>query len=369
MALVLGAQPVSAAPEPESDGAPAPVDAPPPPPPPIEPPPATAATAPRVAPEVTPAPLTGASRLDANGLVEAEQQAYGLYMDGVHALDDAADPDLAIDKWEQALRTLPDERPYALSRGALALRLVTAHQVRFFRDGDLDDLRREKSLLLGYQERLVDMVPTDAEARSSRHSTMQTRIDEIDGELSRLEDDQGTTEEQLGKSLRGEYAARGAETWRPDPSDMGWHPRADDPRKHASQAHDGEVAPEETTPEIVEPTDPGPRPGTGRLVVGAVLTGAGLGGLGVGAVGLVQANRANTFDPEQDPQQRRMQIGEGERANGLALGGLIGGGVLTVVGLAVLISGARKRSKSPSRAALTPAVTPTHLGASLRATF
>ena len=316
------------------------------------------------------APLDGATRLDADGLFESEQRAYALYMEGVHAFEDDADYDAAIDKWTEAVATLPDERPYARSRGALALRLVTAHEKRFYRDGDLDDLRRQSALLLGYQQRLPEMFPDDSAARSQRHDHAQLRIDEIAAELERIEGEHGTVEEQLDRSLRGEYEARGDDNWRPDPTDAGWHARPDDPRKASQQATDRELAPEHLEPQQDEEEPEPPRKeGTGLLVSGAVLGAVGLGGIGVGVAGMVSAARANTFDPAQTPMQRRAQIVQGERGNVQALVGLAGGGALTVVGIVLVATGAAKRKRSASNVALSPMRTAGGWGATISGRF
>ena len=276
-------------------------------------------------------------------------------MEGVHAFEDEADYDTAIAKWTEAVEVLPDERPYARSRGALALRLVMAHEKRFYRDGDLDDMRRQSELLLGYQQRLPEMFPDDAAARAHRHEHAQVRIDQIEDELERIEGEHGTVEEQLDRSLRGEYEARGDENWRPDPTDAGWHARPDDPRKETQQATDREVAPEHLEPEDeVELPPPPKKKGTGLLVTGGVLGAAGLAGIGVGVAGMVTAARANSFDASQTPSERRAQIVRGERGNVQALVGLVGGGALTVTGIVLVAVGAKKRKSSPSNIAITP---------------
>lgn len=325
---------------------------------------------PPAVPTIEPAPLAGATRLDADGLFASEQRAYALYMEGVHAFEDDADYDAAIEKWTEAVETLPDERPYARSRGALALRLVTAHEKRFYRDGDLDDLRRQSSLLLGYQQRLPEMFPDDPGARAQRHDHVQLRIDEIETELERIEGEHGTVEEQLDRSLRGEYEARGEDNWRPDPSDAGWHARPDDPRKASQQATDREVAPEHLEPQQAEEEPEPPRKeGTGLLVSGAVLGAVGLGGIGVGVAGMVGAARANTFDPNQTPMERRAQIVQGERGNVQALVGLAGGGALTVVGIVLVATGAAKRKRSATNVALSPMRTAGGWGATVTGRF
>lgn len=316
---------------------------------------------------IEPDPLSGAQRLDADGLFESEQRAYRLYMDGVGILQNDEDPDAAILKWREALSVLPDERPYARSRGALALRLVTAYEWRFLRDGDLDDLRTQRALLEGYQQRLPEMFPDDAEERSQRHDHAQLRIDEIASELQRIGGDHGTAQEQLGRSLRGEYEGRGLARWRPDPTDMGWRARQDDPRKHARQAADAEAAPEQKFVAEEEP-EPAKKQGTGLIVTGTVVGLAGLASIGVGVGGMLRAAAANDFVPTQTPSARRAQIDRGNRGNIQSVVGLSAGAVLAVSGVVLVAVGAKKRRKSSTLNA-GPVVGRTTFGIALAGRF
>ncbi len=316
---------------------------------------------------MAPAPLSGSTRLDANGLFTSERRAYELFMEGLTALE-ADDEQLAIDKWEEAVAVLPDERPYARSRGALALRLAMAHEKRFYRHGELADVHRQVALLRGYQARLTEMYPDDAAARAQRHEHAQVRIEQLQADLQRFEGDDGTVEEQLDKSLRGEYEARSEEIWRTDLTDAGWHARPDDPRKAGRRAVDEEAAPEQKKP---EPT-PQPvkrRAGTGLLASGAVLGAVGLAGIGVGVAGMVTASQANEFDPGQSPQQRREQLARGDRSNVQAVVGLAAGGTALVAGVVLLATGAAKRKRSPGTTALAPIRTPDGWGAAITGRF
>lgn len=339
----------------------------------VEPPTVPAAPAPSeseaAVAAMEPAPLQGATRLDADGLFESERRAYGLYLEGVTAFETDEDVDAAIAKWQEALATLPDERPYARSRGALALRLVLAHEKRFYRDGELDDIYRQVALLRGYQARLPEMFPDDPAARARRRDHAQVRIDQLHADLQRFAGDDSTIEEQLARSLRGEYEARGDDNWRADPADAGWRARPDDPRKEGTRASDREIAPERTQPEVTEPAATARKQGTGLLVSGAIVGVAGLAGVGVGAAGMVAASRANEFDPAQTPPQRREQIARGERGNVQAVVGLAAGGALTVVGVVLVATGAAKRKRSASKVALSPMRTPDGWGASITGRF
>lgn len=311
---------------------------------------------------IVPDPLTGTLGLDEDGLVDSEQRAYQLYIAGIRAFESADglenddELEVAIAKWQEALRVLPDEGPYARSRGALAIRLVMAHDLRFRRHGRLDDLRRQSSLLRGYQRRLPEMFPDDREARARWSNHAQARIDQIDAELRRIDGDHGTVEEQLNKSLRGEYAALTHESWRPEPDEVAWHSRPDDPRRDVEQESHWEVAPEKqaVSPGVDEPR----KEGAGVLATGVLLGVAGLTGFGVGIEAMVTAGAANDFDEGQTPSERRAQIVTGTQANVRAVVGLVTGGVLTASGVIVLAVGIHRRQSS-SRAtavALLPPV-------------
>ncbi len=309
-------------------------------------------------------PLRGATGLDADGLFESEQRAYRLYMDGVGALADD-DPETAIAKWQEAVAVLPDAPPYARSRGALALRMVVAYDERFHRDGSLDDLRIQRTLLQAYLRRLPEMFPHDEDARAQRQAHVRVRIDEIDADLARFEVEHGTTEEQLDKGLRGEYAGVIDRQWSPDPTDMGWHPRPDDPRLSGEQGSDHEIAPEE----VERPPTQASRPkGTGLIVAGSITTAVGLAALGAAFGGMAMASGASEFDPDQDPMDRRAQIARGNQGNLLAVAGLAAGGSLVAGGVAMLAIGLRKRKRSASAIAWTPDFGAV-VGASVRGRF
>src|SRR5690606_11373965 len=151
-------------------------------------------------------------------------------------------------------------------------------------------------------------------------------------------------EEQLDKSLRGEYEARGDDVWRPDPTDAGWHARPDDPRRKEQQATDTELAPEDRQPE--PEVDAPKKQGTGLIVAGAALGVAGLSGIGVGIQAMVAAAAANEFDEGQTPSERRAQIARGNQANTRAVVGLAAGGALTAAGVLLLAIGLTKRKSS-----------------------
>lgn len=319
-------------------------------------------------PPPEPAALEGARRLDAEGLFDAEQAAYTHYMEGQRALD-AGDPNAAIAAWEQGVQTLPDERPYARSRGALALRLVLAHEARYRLEGDIADLRQQIALLGGYRARLSEMFPDDTELRQRKDQLATAQIERIEAEIDRTEGEHGTADEQLERSLRGDYVDRNDAAWGFDATDVAWHPRPDDPRKHEAQATDAEVAPEEiANADESPPLEPRKR-GTGLIVTGALLTGAGIAGIAVGGAGMAAAAGANDFDEMQTPTDRRQQIADGNAANLRAVIGLSAGAALAVTGVVLIAVGAKRRKASPSALAVLPKLGRGRAGVVLQGSF
>ncbi len=312
---------------------------------------------------IAPAPLTGAMRLDAQGLFRGEATAYAGFMAGQRALEQG-DIEEARRLWVDAIATLPDERPYAGSRGALAMWLALAAQADYARNGSMDALRTEVSLLQGWQARLPEFDPDDAGRRASLGTLVQARIDavlaQIDWELA----EHGDADTQLAKSLEGGYEVRAFEAWRPPTQLLAWKPRPDDPRAGVSQASESEEAPEKVSPEVTDEPD---RPrGTGLLVGGSILVATGLAGGIVGALGMRSAAAANTFDPTQTPAQRREQMADGERGNQTAVVGLSAGGALLVAGVTMLAIGSQRRKRSMR---VQPETSAHHIGLSLQGRF
>lgn len=312
---------------------------------------------------IEPAPLTGATRLDADGLFRAEETAYGGFMAGQRALDQD-DIDEARRLWTDAIATLPDERPYAGSRGALAMWLALAAQAEYARDGSMDALRTEVSLLQGWLARLPELEPDDAGRRASLDTLMQARIDAVRAQIDWELAEHGDADAQLAKSLEGGYETREFEAWRPPTELLAWKPRADDPRAGVHQASENEEAPEKVSPEVIdEPERPS---GTGLIVGGSVLLATGLAGAIVGALGMRNAAAANTFDATGTPAQRREQMADGERGNQTAVVGLSAGGALLVAGVTMLAIGAKRRKRSMR---ILPETSAHHIGLSIEGRF
>ncbi len=299
-------------------------------------------------PELSGDPLAGARGLDPDGLVAAEAEAYALYMEGATQFD-AGRWDEAERTFAKALRTLPDDRPYVRSRGALALWWALCHGKLYDVAGDLRVLERERAILHAYRDRLPE-IATSAEDRTHKQSLVAERLAEIDEEIRRHTEDHGDADTQLRKSLAGEYEGVRTSEWRPDRiADLGWHARKDDPRLRSRQENEQETA--GTDDEIVE--DRGRRPGVGLVVSGAVTMAAGVAGLGVMGAGMAKASRANGFDAMQSPMQRREQIANGLDGNTMSVTGAAVGSALLVTGVVLTIVGAKRMKKARASAHAT----------------
>ncbi len=297
-------------------------------------------------------PLAGPRGLDPDALVQGENDAYRLYMEGKRRLD-AGELEAAEHAFADALRVLPDERPYARSRGSLALWWVRAHVALFESTGDLALLEREEAILAAYVERL-DGIATSPDDRAHKQELVQQRRDEIEA-ARRL---RAAADDDVETQLRSEHAGYQASTWHPDTlQDLGWYPRRDDPRKRSKQATD-DVGPEpERDDELAQGRSR--RPGVGMVVGGALSLAAGVAGLSVMGVGIARGSRANDFDPGQSPMERRAQIVAGIDANTMSMTSAIAGGVVLAAGVVLTSVGiVRMRKHSApaggSRVALGP---------------
>jgi hypothetical protein len=297
-------------------------------------------------------PLAGPRALDPEALVEGEAAAYRLYMEGKRRLEEG-EPERAEQTFAEALRTLPDQAPYARSRGSLALWWVRCHVELYERSGELAVLDRETAILAAYVARL-DAIAVSAEDRAHKQDLVQRRLDEIEG-VRRL---RAAAQEDLETQLDREHTGYQVSTWRPDTlQDLGWYPRRDDPRKRAVQAT-GDVGPGPGRDVAPEP-ERERRPGVGLVVAGALSMAAGAAGLGVMGVGMARGSKANDFDPTQSPMARREQIVAGVDANTMSASGAIAGGVVLATGIVLTVLGAKRMKQRPfttgsTRVALGP---------------
>lgn len=297
-------------------------------------------------------PLAGPRSLDPNALVRGEEAAYQLYMEANRRLE-AGELEAAEQTFAEALRTLPDERPYGRSRGSLALGWVRCHVALFERSGELAVLDREVLLLQAYVERL-DQIATSPKDRAHKQGLVEQRLEEIEA-ARRL---RAAAEADVETTLHGEHAGYRASTWRPDSlQDLGWYPRPDDPRKRAVQAVESGSGPEARADD--QSLERARRPGVGLVVGGALSLATGAAGLSVMAVGMARAAKANDFDPMQSPMERREQIVTGFEANTMSTVGAIAGGALLTAGIILTTVGAMRMKKHrdserPARVTLGP---------------
>lgn len=303
-------------------------------------------------------PLAGASGLSPQAMIDGEAAAYRHFMAGQRAVE-ALEIDAAIESFREALRVLPDEPPYGPSRGSLALRLALAYAAKYDDTADPAFLAAQEIVLKAHLARLREIRPSDPTARESLRASVEARLSELAAERERTLADHGATEEQLAKSLRGEYHEDAGPAWAPASEDLRWYPRPDDPRPRARQTSEGETAPEE---QVVVTPEPARRKGGGLVAAGSVALGAGVAGLAVMGVGLGRARAANDFDPMATPMERLEQIERGRQGNAMTVVGALSGAVLLATGIALVAVGARRMRERPRANALAPFVTPTHAG-------
>jgi len=292
--------------------------------------------------QIPPDPIAGATGLDPEGLILGERVAYSLYMEGRKAMD-AGDIDTAADRFERALRQLPDDRPYARSRGSLALLLALCDSKRYLLDASLAWLDAEEQLLRAYLQRVGEMA-LDSADREHKEQSVRERLDEIAAERSRRLATPEAADTVLRRSLAGEYEGIKPWAWKPASQDLAWYPRPDDPRPHGNQLNDGEEAPGK--PVEVSPDLRKRRRGVGFVALGSVLMASGMAGFAVMATGMAQAQAANSFSPRDTPLQRRQQIAEGQQGNGMGVIGLAAGSTFLVTGTVLLGVGLRRMKRS-----------------------
>lgn len=313
-------------------------------------------------PESAPAadPLAGPRGLDPDRLVAGEEAAYRAYMRGKKAFE-ANDYDGALVAFGDALRQLPDELPYAKSRGALALWSARCHGQLYGLRGDVAALDRETELLQAYLAR-IDAIARDADDETAKRALVDQRLQQIGAERARIASEQGNTDEQIDRSLRGEYEGVDATQWQPSVADLAWVPRPDDPRPKGKQDQDDEDARQKQ----LQQNDARKRkPGTGLIAGGAIALGIGVAALAVMGAGMARAHAAEDFSATQTPDERRAQIGRGLAGNDMAIAGAIAGGVGVITGAVLVGLGAKKRRN----ATVTPTASRRGAGLSLSVRF
>lgn len=307
---------------------------------------AAVADDPTAAAPTTDDPLAGPTGLLPDALVRGEETAYQAYMRGKRAFE-ANDFDRALVDLADALRLLPDEAPYARSRGSIAMWMIRCHGARYALRGDLGELDREVVLLDAYAARL-DSIAANAEDRDAKAALVEARRREIASERERVSGEHGDVDTQIDKSVRGEYEGTVASTWEPRVEDLAWYRRRDDPRPKGRQADD--LEPDKR--EIGEAQ--GRRAGTGLIAAGAVVLGTGIGALAVMAAGMARASKAESFSDQQTPAERREQIGRGVSGNTMSVAGAVVGSVAVITGAVLVGVGVKKRRAESKRVSISP---------------
>lgn len=329
------------------------------------PPAAAAAPAPEPASpsasESGPDVLAGPRGLDPTRLVRGEEAAYQAFLRGQRAFDES-DFDAALRAFGDALRLLPDERPYARSRGSIALWVARCHGQRYGLRADTADLDAEEAVLRAYLARLPEIGTDDAD-REAKRALAQQRLDELAAERQRIAG-HGDAQTQIDASLRGDYEGVQASSWAPSVADLAWYQRRDDPR-----ARSGQVDEHDPEPDPVVVPEPRRRRGTGLIAAGAVSLGVGVGALAVMGAGMARAHAAEDFSATQGPDQRREQISRGLAGNAMAVAGAVTGGVTVVLGAVLVGLGVKRRRADAPTLSLRPAVSRRLLGLALSVRF
>ena len=209
---------------------------------------------------------------------------------------DAGDLAGAIERWQQALASLPVTQATAHRRSGLVLAIAAAHEERFERGGEAKELRAALEVLDG---QLAGLDPTDDENRVA----VELRRTAVAGRLAGV------------RAAEADTAAA--------------------------------------------PVDAGARPQRrGLWVAGGTVTGLGVAslavmglGLGLGA-GADQALGAAVARPGDDPGREAAKaaaLDQGQRANDAALAGGVIGGVLLVAGVALLIAAGSRGGRAGPR--------------------
>lgn len=290
--------------------------------------------------------LAGPRGLNPDALVRGEDAAYQAYMRGKRAFE-ANDFDRALVDLTDALRLLPDEAPYARSRGSIAMWMIRCHGARYSLRGDLGELDREVVLLDAYTSRL-DGIAAGAEDHQAKAALIEARRIEITRERERVSGEHGDVDTQIDRSVRGDYEGAVTTTWEPRVEDLAWYRRRDDPRPKGEQI-------DEIDPIKREAEGPGRRAGTGLIAGGAASLGVGLGALGVMAAGMARGSGAESFSEGQTPAERREQIGRGVSGNTMSIAGAAVGSAAVIAGAVLIGVGVKRRRAESRRLSISPA--------------
>jgi hypothetical protein len=248
----------------------------------------------------------------------------------------------AIELWTRAYERLPVREDTAKTRQLLRRNIGQAHVRAYEVDRDATHLRQARALLQGYLDN-VDPASVDDAALQADRERVQQMLETVDTELAQLEREWNET---------GTEAPTQTE------------PDATPPRPTStSAAHDSETTPgpvdrDETDRDSTQ---------TAMLAAGGVLAGVGIVGLSVMGWGLARGkDRQQAWESARDdaaapgamPDDTRALApieDAGQRANDIALGMGIAGGIVLATGVALIIVGVRRgRIRSDRTSRLLP---------------
>lgn len=233
----------------------------------------------------------------------------------------------AIDLWQQAYGSLKNDDASVEIRAALAYNIAAAREEAYKLSGDILELKRARVLLNRYISEIEALVEAGPE-RDEMLSGAKERLARIDELIAK--------DEANAKATPGPKAGGDGD----------------------GSSGDGDAG-EGPTPETGDPNPvvDGGSGGAGKPLIfaGAGVAALGLAGVGVGAAFLAIGKSKNDEVGElvgpDDEASRVDAITAGERANTIAIGGLVAGGVLLATG-GVLIGLGLKKNKSSKVAAV-----------------
>ena len=262
----------------------------------------------------------------AEGAAEGDPyaEAKQLYDEGL-AKFDTFDFDPAIELWQKAMARLPNTPDTVPIRNALVYNIARAQVKAYELDQDVSRLKKAQLLLEKY---LAEELTGEG-------------VDEA--ERKRVEDQLAEVEAKLAE----------AET---DP----------EPEARAPLLMDVDPEPE---PEAELPTEDKKM---GVLTIAGIgVTAVGVAGLGVAAAGAGLGSSATSelegLDSLEDEARRTDLLDQGGTYNGMAIGGAIAGGVLTVTGVVLIAIGVKKDRER--RTAFAPLMAPGTGGVTWQARF
>lgn len=262
-----------------------------------------------------PRPVAAAPPADADAGTDTSD-AETLFRNG-QAKYETADYPGAIELWTQAYALVDPVPQNAGIKAVLLYNLAQAHVKAYELDDDRIHLKQAQQLLQSFEGSIEALYESEADREEERRKVAE-RMAEIDAMLAAAD----------------EPGPDPAPEPQPDPKPV----REPDPEPDPSDA----------------------KPGKPLIIAGAVVAGVGVGFGGLGIAGAVLGNQANDIsglDP-LDFDDREAQFDDGATANALALTGVIAGGILLPVGVALIAVGVTRNKKARSSGA-TAVVVPT----------